>query len=72
MQLELNFQDDEHDPEKSVNAYNTLKDAGMKLLVGTVTSAPCVAVSAEAAKRLTGKDRKRYHQTRSPPVSEYP
>ena len=50
MQLELNFQDDEHDPEKSVNAYNTLKDAGMKLLVGTVTSAPCVAVSAEAAK----------------------
>ena len=50
MTLELNFQDDEHDPEKSVNAYNTLKDAGMKLLVGTVTSAPCVAVSAEAAK----------------------
>lgn len=50
MQLELNFQDDEHDPEKSVNAYNTLKDAGMKALVGTVTSAPCVAVSAEAAK----------------------
>ncbi len=50
MTLELNFQDDEHDAEKSVNAYNTLKDAGMKLLVGTVTSAPCVAVSAEAAK----------------------
>ena len=50
MTLEFNFQDDEHDPEKSVNAYNTLKDAGMKLLVGTVTSAPCVAVSAEAAK----------------------
>lgn len=50
MTLELNFQDDEHDAEKSVNAYNTLKDAGMKALVGTVTSAPCVAVSAEAAK----------------------
>ena len=50
MKLELNFQDDEHDAEKSVNAYNTLKDAGMKLLVGTVTSAPCIAVSAEAAK----------------------
>lgn len=28
-QLELNPQDDEHDPEKSVNAYNTLKDWGM-------------------------------------------
>ena len=50
MTLEFNFQDDEHDAEKSVNAYNTLKDAGMKLLVGTVTSAPCIAVSAEAAK----------------------
>lgn len=50
MKLELNFQDDEHDAEKSVNAYNTLKDNGMKLLVGTVTSAPCIAVSAEAAK----------------------
>ncbi len=50
MTLELNFQDDEHDAEKAVNAYNTLKDAGMKLLVGTVTSAPCIAVSAEAAK----------------------
>ncbi len=50
MTLQLNFQDDEHDAEKAVNAYNTLKDAGMKLLVGTVTSAPCIAVSAEAAK----------------------
>lgn len=50
MTLQLNFQDDEHDAEKSVNAYNTLKDNGMKLLVGTVTSAPCIAVSAEAAK----------------------
>ena len=25
-QIEFNFQDDEHDAEKSVNAYNTLKD----------------------------------------------
>lgn len=50
MILKLDFQDDEHDAEKSVNAYNKLKDNGMKLLVGTVTSAPCVAVSAEAAK----------------------
>ncbi len=49
MTLELNFQDDENDPEKSVNAYNTLKDKGMKMLVGTVTSKPCEAVSAEAA-----------------------
>ena len=27
-QIEFNFQDDEHDAEKSVNAYNTLKDWG--------------------------------------------
>jgi len=45
MTLELNFQDDENDVEKAVNAYNTLKDKGMKLLMGTVTSKPCIAVS---------------------------
>ena len=47
-QVEFNPQDDEHDQEKSVNAYNTLKDWGMQLLLGTVTSAPCIAVEAEA------------------------
>ena len=44
-QIEFNFQDNEHDAEKSVNAYNTLKDWGMQVLMGTVTSAPCVAVA---------------------------
>ncbi len=44
-QIEYQFQDDEHDAEKSVNAYNTLKDWGMQVLMGTVTSAPCVAVA---------------------------
>ena len=44
-QIEFNFQDDEHDAEKSVNAYNTLQDWGMQVLMGTVTSAPCVAVA---------------------------
>lgn len=47
-QVEFNPQDDEHDAEKSVNAYNTLKDWGMDVLLGTVTSAPCIAVEAEA------------------------
>lgn len=42
--LELNFQDDEHDAEKSVNAYNTIKDWGAQLLIGCVTSTPCIAV----------------------------
>lgn len=47
MQIELNFQDDEHDAEKAVNAYNTLKDWGMQVMVGTVTTGPCIAVSTE-------------------------
>ena len=49
-QIEYNFQDDELDNEKSVNAYNTLKDWGMQILMGTVTSGCCVAVAAETAK----------------------
>ncbi|MBR0382906.1 MAG: ABC transporter substrate-binding protein [Eubacterium sp.] len=47
--IEYNFQDDTHDAEKSVNAYNTLKDWGMQILLGTVTSTPCTAVAAETA-----------------------
>ena len=49
-QIEFNFQDDEADPEKGVNAYNTLKDWGMNLLCGSVTSGSCIAVAAESAK----------------------
>ncbi len=49
-QVEFNAQDDEHDAEKSVNAYNTLKDWGMQMLVGTVTTAPCLAVAPVAAE----------------------
>lgn len=47
--IEINAQDDEADPEKSVNAYNTLKDWGMQMLVGTTTSGACIAVAAETA-----------------------
>ena len=46
MKVELNVQDDTHDAEKAVNAYNTLKDWGMQILVGTVTSTPCIAGQA--------------------------
>lgn len=46
--VEIQFEDDEHDAEKSVNAYNSLKDWGMDMLLGTTTSAPCIAVSAES------------------------
>ncbi len=48
VQLVWDMQDDEHDAEKSVNAYNKLVDDGMQVLVGTVTTAPCTAVAAEA------------------------
>ena len=48
LQFELNFQDDAHDAETSVNAYGTLMDWGMQVLVGPVTSTPGAAVAAEA------------------------
>ena len=48
--VEIEFDDDEHDAEKSVNAYNHLKDWGMQMLLGTVTSAPCIQVSNESVK----------------------
>ncbi|MBO7334873.1 MAG: ABC transporter substrate-binding protein [Lachnospiraceae bacterium] len=48
VQIEYNFQDDELDNEKSVNAYNALKDWGMNILVGPTTSGCCVAVAAES------------------------
>ena len=47
-QIEYNPQDDEHDAEKSVNAYHNLQDWGVQVIAGTVTTTPCVAVSAEA------------------------
>ncbi len=48
IQFEFEKQDDENDPEKSLNAYNTLMDHGMQVLVGTVTTQPAIAVSAQA------------------------
>ena len=43
----LDFQDDESDSEKAVNAFNTLLDGGMQVLVGPVTSNPSISVAAE-------------------------
>ena len=48
-QIEYRFEDDQNDAEKSVNAYNTLKDWGMQMLVGTTTTAPCIAVAGKTA-----------------------
>lgn len=50
MTIEFKFEDDVHDAEKSVNAYNALKDWGMEVLMGTVTSTPCQAVVEETHK----------------------
>ncbi|MBQ6594776.1 MAG: ABC transporter substrate-binding protein [Clostridia bacterium] len=48
LQIELNSQDDEHDAEKSVNAFNTLLDWNVQMICGCVTTTPCIAVGAEA------------------------
>ncbi|MCL2033339.1 MAG: ABC transporter substrate-binding protein [Oscillospiraceae bacterium] len=47
IQFDLRYEDDEHDPEKAVNAYNTLKDWGMQLSLATVTSTPGAAVATK-------------------------
>ena len=47
IQFELKYEDDTHDAEKAVNAYNALKDWGMQISLGSVTSKPCEATSAE-------------------------
>ncbi len=45
--FELKFEDDESDPETALNAYNALKDWGMQVLVGPVTSDPSLNVASE-------------------------
>ena len=47
VQFALRMEDDTHDPEKAVNAYNILKDWGVQLSLGSVTSKPAEATSAE-------------------------
>ena len=47
LKLEFQAQDDEADGEKAVSAYNVLKDWGMQVLIGTVTSGACNAVAPE-------------------------
>lgn len=48
VQIILQVQDDENDPEKGINAYNAVLDAEAQMILGTVTTAPCLAVSAQA------------------------
>ena len=46
--IELLIEDDEHNAEKSVNAYHTVLDNGAQMIAGTTTTTPCIAVGAEA------------------------
>ena len=48
LKIEFNSQDDEADGEKAVSGYNNLKDWGMQVFIGTVTSGACNAVAPEA------------------------
>ena len=45
--IELIAQDDEHNPEKVINAYNKALDDGAQMILGTTTSKPCEAASAQ-------------------------
>ncbi len=45
VKFKLVFEDDEADPgDKAINAYNQLKDKGMQVMLGTVTTGSCLAV----------------------------
>ena len=41
-------EDDTRDAEKAVNAYNNVMEQGAQMIVGTTTTAPCIAVGAKA------------------------
>ncbi len=47
IQFELKYEDDAHDAEKAVNAYNNLKDWGVQITLGSVTSTPGTATSVK-------------------------
>ena len=46
-QIELITEDDEHNVEKVINAYNAALDAGAQMILGTTTSKPCEAAGAQ-------------------------
>ena len=48
LQIEFNAQDDEADGEKAVSAYNVLKDWGMQVMAGQVTTGSALTVAPES------------------------
>ena len=51
--IEYKPYDDTHDAEIALNCYNKAMDDGAQMIVGTTTTSPCIAVSAQAAKDRT-------------------
>lgn len=47
IQFDLRCEDDQNDAEKALNAYNVLKDWGMQISLGSITSKPCEATATE-------------------------
>ena len=50
LKIDFQSQDDEHDGEKALNAYNNLKDWGMQFFAGAVTTAPCLSIAPTAVE----------------------
>ena len=50
LQIEFNAQDDEADGEKAVSAYNALKDWGMQVMAGQVTTGAALQVAGETVE----------------------
>ena len=50
LQFEIKAEDDEADPEKAVNAYNSLMDWGMQIMAGPVTSGAAGATAQKCAE----------------------
>ncbi len=48
LKIEFKSEDDEHDGEKAINCYNNLKDWGMQIFAGAVTTGPCNNIAPEA------------------------
>ncbi len=49
LKIEFKSYDDEHDGEKALAAYNQLKDWGMQMFAGAVTTGPSNAIAPDAA-----------------------
>ncbi len=47
LQIEFKMEDDQADSEISVNAYHALKDWGVQMVMGSVTTGSCITVAAE-------------------------